>query len=607
MDPSTYTFQAAFEELFNITASSKELHIQACSPEFDKDYTLILFPWIKKLNKKPEEIGELLGQKLISENIISDYQIIKGFFNFSYPDNYWMSLLKTPPVSHSEDGQSNIEKILIEYCSPNTNKPLHLGHVRNILLGWSVYKILMASGHHVETTQVINDRGVAICKSMLAWKKWGNNSTPENTGIKSDHFVGDYYVLFEVKFQEEYNIWLSSDEAANVYETKFGEIERKEFKSKFKNEYFNSISPLGDEIRKMLVLWESNDHETIKLWKQMNQWVYDGFDKTYKRLQIKFDHIYYESQTYLLGKDIIQKGLQSGVFYKEPDGSTWVDLEPRGLDKKILMRKDGTSVYITQDLGTAQQRHEKHQADRYIYVVGDEQDYHFKVLFETLKVLKESFADHLFHLSYGMVDLPEGKMKSREGNVVDADDLVDNVVEEARKSAQERGEIAILPGEEQEIIFNKIGMAALKYFILKVHPKKRMLFDPKEAVDMQGHTGPYIVNAYVRIQSILRKQDGQNSINDQNIQINRNEKSLIRLIHEYNNIIQTAAKDLDPSHLANYLYLLAKEFHKYYHDYSILNAETDELKYFRLHLSRKVSDILKNGMECLGIEMPDRM
>lgn len=607
MDPNTFAFQAAFEELFNISASSKELHIQACTPEFDKDYTFILFPWIKKLNKKPEEIGELLGEKLLSEKIISDYQIIKGFLNFNYPDRYWMQMLRAPYSLTDQENPKKAEKILIEYCSPNTNKPLHLGHIRNVLLGWSVYKILKASGHLVETTQVINDRGVAICKSMLAWKKWGNDLSPERTGIKSDHFVGDYYVLFEKKFQEEYQIWLDSDQATEIHETKFAGIERKDFKSKFKNEYFNSISPLGDEIRKMLVLWESNDPETINLWKQMNQWVYDGFEKTYNRLQIKFDHIYYESQTYLLGKDIIQKGLQSGVFYKESDGSTWVDLEPRGLDKKILMRKDGTSVYITQDLGTARQRHLKHQADRYIYVVGDEQDYHFKVLFETLKVLNESFADHLYHLSYGMVDLPEGKMKSREGNVVDADDLIDSVVEEARKSAQERGEIAVLPENEQEIIFNKIGMSALKYFILKVHPKKRMLFDPKEAVDMQGHTGPYIVNAYVRIQSILRKQEKQIDFNENQISINRNEKTLIRLIRDYESIIQSAAKDLDPSHLANYLYQLAKEFHKYYHDFSILNADTEELKYFRLSLSRKVSDILKSGMECLGIEMPDRM
>ncbi|MBK8955657.1 MAG: arginine--tRNA ligase [Saprospiraceae bacterium] len=612
MNPLTYSFQQAFQELFDITVDASELHIQACSSEHDKDYTLILFPWVKKLNKTPEEIASLLGAKLLAQNSISGYQLVKAFFNFDVPNDYWFNLLKSTAGAQGhlpEDPEhpSKKEKILIEYCSPNTNKPLHLGHIRNILLGWSVNKILKAIGNEVETTQVINDRGVAICKSMLAWKLWSGGETPESSGIKSDHFVGRYYVLFETKFQEEYNNWLQSQSAHDIYEIKFPGTDAKEFKSKFKNEYFNTISPLGEEIRKMLLAWESNDPETLSLWKQMNQWVYTGFDHTYKRLQVSFDYTYYESQTYILGKDIIQHGLEKGTFYKESDGSTWVDLESRGLDKKILMRMDGTSVYITQDLGTASQRHERHQANKYIYVVGDEQDYHFKVLFETLRLLGLDFAEHLYHLSYGMVDLPEGKMKSREGNVVDADDLIEKVIEEARSGAEERGEIAVLSATEQESIFNKIGLAALKYFILKVHPRKRMLFDPKEAVDMQGHTGPYIVNAYVRIQSILRKQTELKSFEENAIELNRNERTLIRMVAEYGNVMRTSAKDLDPSHLANYLYQLAKEFHRYYHDYSILNADTEDLKFFRMFLSKHVSEILKQGMDCLGIEMPDRM
>jgi len=614
MDPIILDFQTAVRECFDVTAEANRFHIQACGAEFDQDFTWVMFPWVKSLGKSPDILGNTIGNWLVDQNKIKSFQIVKGFLNFSLSDEQWhdrwisfQQRLSTSLKNNrlENENQFHGKKILIEYCSPNTNKPLHLGHIRNILLGWSLYKIHQFAGAHMETTQVINDRGVAICKSMLSWSKWSNLQTPQSSGIKPDHFVGEYYVLFEKKFQEEYQQWLSTEQATDIKISTYADLSTEEFKSKFKNEYFNKYSSLGKEISQMLLDWEANDSSVKQLWKQMNSWVYEGFQKTYDKLGVHFDYTYYESETYLLGKDIIQKGLENGVFYKAEDGSVWVNLEDVGLDKKILIRSNGTSLYITQDLGTAQQRDQKHQADRYIYVVGDEQDYHFKVLFETLKRLGEAFASKLYHLSYGMVDLPQGKMKSREGTVVDADDLIADVIREAKSSAEERGEIAVLPIEEQESIFTLIGLSALKYFILKVNPKKRMLFDPKEAVDMQGHTGPYIVNAYVRIQSILRKQEAPSVA--PRIDLNVHEKSIMRLSMEFPNIIVDSASTLDPSHLGNYLYQLSKEFHKYYHDHSILHAPTEDVKLFRLYLCKWVGAILNKGMSCLGIEMPDRM
>lgn len=603
-------FSTAFFELFNFQVAENELIIQECAIEFDEDYTLILFGLAKRISSSPPQIAEKLGPFLIKSGAISKFSLVKGFFNFSLNDEFWISTLRLEVSSSIENRikePGNKEKVLVEYCSPNTNKPLHLGHIRNILLGWSVTKIMKSIGYSVETTQVINDRGVAICKSMLAWKKFSHSKTPDSEGIKPDHFVGQYYVLFENKFKEEYSAWQNSTIAREHFDLNknIGETDEV-FYARYKNNYFNEFSQLGKEVRAMLVQWENGDNETIALWNKMNNWVYQGFQTTYDKLGINFDHYYYESQTYLLGKNIIEQGLKNKVFYTEHDGSVWVDLSSKGLDKKILMRNDGTSLYITQDLGTAQERHNNHKANRYIYVVADEQNYHFKVLFDTLDLLGEPYAQSLFHLSYGMVDLPDGKMKSREGTVVDADDLMNDVIQEARLNAVERGELAVLEKEEQEKIIEQIGMAALKYFILKVNPKKRMIFDPKESVDMQGHTGPYIINAYVRIMSILRKEqaDGVSF----NIEVvNKSERRLIQKLKVYPEILKYSADNLDPSHLANYLYSVAKEFHKYYHDNSILNATSDELKKFRLNLCASISGILKHGMDCLGIQMPNRM
>lgn len=604
------TFSEALVTLFNLHVLENELIIQECALEFDEDYTLILFGLSKKLSISPSQLGDKLGSHLLESGKIAGYSVVKGFFNFSLSDEYWLNSLKRNTLISLEhrvkDNRIN-EKVLVEYCSPNTNKPLHLGHIRNILLGWSVAQIMKSIGYQVETTQVINDRGVAICKSMLAWKKFSNGKTPETENMKSDHFVGQYYVLFEQKFKEEYKEWQDTSIAQQLFaKRKATEENESAFFAGFKNNYFNDYSPLGKEVRAMLLLWENGDPEILALWAKMNNWVYEGFQNTYDKLEVSFDHYYYESKTYLLGNDLLEKGLVEQVFYTEEDGSVWINLESKGLDKKILRRSDGTSLYITQDLGTAHERHDNHQANRYIYVVADEQNYHFKVLFETLDLLGEPYAKNLFHLSYGMVDLPDGKMKSREGTVVDADDLMAAVIQEARSNANERGELAVLGVEEQGRIIEQIGMAALKYFILKVNPKKRMIFDPKESVDMQGHTGPYIINAYVRIKSILRKEESDHKTFEID-RVNKGERRLIHKLDVYADVLKYSAEHLDPSHLANYLYNVAKEFHKYYHDNSILNAESETLKKFRLNLCDSTALILEHGMNCLGIKMPNRM
>lgn len=610
MDHFSVIFKETFDRVFDYKGPQDQFVVQSCAAEHGEDYTFVLFPWAKKLGISPQILGEKTGEYLIEKQHITSFQVIKGFLNFSVSNKYWVQKnVDWANLSVSDHLKRNKprKKFLLEYCSPNTNKPLHLGHIRNILLGWSVYNILRASGNDVETTQVINDRGIAICKSMYAWKTWGNGETPEGTGKKPDHFVGDYYVLFETKFREEYSIWQSSEDAKVIYNKNHKNDEsEKSFFARYKNDYFNAWSAIGKEVRELLLRWENGEPDAIALWSKMNHWVYQGFEETFKELNVHFDHYYYESETYLLGKDLIKTGIDKHIFYQEPDGSVWVNLEDCGLDKKILMRSDGTSLYITQDLGTAHMRHEKHRADSYIYVVADEQDYHFKVLFETLRKMGEPYADQLHHLSYGMVDLPEGKMKSREGNVVDADDLIKDVILEAQSTAEERGEINILPPGEQKRIFRLIGLAAIKYFILKVSPKKRMIFDPKESVDMQGHTGPYIVNAYVRIQSILRKATPDSSL-IQNPNVGKSERLLLRLLYNYPDVIHVAAQQLDPSHLANYLYNLAKEFHKFYHDYRILTAETEQVIQFRLLLCKNIANVIEHGMNCLGIEMPERM
>ncbi len=587
------------------------LVFQPTRKEFEGDFTLVVFPFTRQARKKPEEIGQELGSYLKANlKEVIDFNVIKGFLNLSLSDAFWIGFLADHFEQEDYGRQpANGRKVMVEYSSPNTNKPLHLGHIRNILLGWSSARILEAAGYEVVKVQIINDRGIAICKSMLAWEKFGEGATPESSHTKADHFVGRFYVLFEKKFQEEYKEWQVSETGQAVYREKAkpNQEEAAFFKS-FKNTYFNEYSRLGKEAREMLLQWEAGDPETVALWEKMNAWVYEGFDETYHRLGVSFDKVYYESDTYLWGKDLIEEGLEKEVFYRKEDGSVWCDLEDVKLDQKLVLRSDGTSVYMTQDLGTARIRYDDYGVERMVYVVGDEQNYHFQVLFEILKKLGEPYADGLYHLSYGMVDLPTGKMKSREGTVVDADDLIDEVEREARKNSEERDTLDGLRPEEQDEIIRQIGLGALKFFIIKVHPKKRMVFNPKESVDLQGQTGPYVQNAYVRIQSVFRHADNPDwKAAAAYEKLEDGERDLLKKVHAYDRIIREAAEELDPSTIANYCYDLAKGFHRFWHDYSILRAETDAARIFRLQLSKLVGITLRNGMNLLGIEMPDRM
>ena len=597
--------------LYGGEVDRKQLTMNSTRKEFEGDYTVVVFPFTKMARKKPEVIGEELGIYLV-ENVehIAKFNVVKGFLNLVIADGYWLDFLESI-YSQKDYGKhpKNGKKIIVEFSSPNTNKPLHLGHIRNILLGWSVHKIYEAAGYDSIRVQIVNDRGIAICKSMLAWKLFGEGATPESTNQKSDHFVGYYYVLFDKKFKAEYQDWQTTNEGKSIFEAKKKKDQSEaEFFKAYKNHYFNDFSVLGKQAKDLLLKWEAGEEATINLWKQMNGWVYKGFNQTYKDLGVEFDKLYYESDTYLLGKETVEKGLATNKFYQKDDGSIWVDLEDAKLDHKILLRSDGTSVYMTQDLGTAQLRYQDYAVDKMVYVVADEQNYHFKVLFEILKRLGEPYADGLHHLSYGMVDLPTGKMKSREGTVVDADDLMAEVIREAKVNAQEKGTIAELEANEQADIIRKIGLAALKFFIIKVNPQKRMVFDPKESVDMQGQTGPYVQNAYVRIKSVLRKAD-EIILNNNSVYKNLEllERDLIAELYKFPQLIQQAAKDYDPSIIANYCYDLAKSFHRFYHDHSILGAETEGAKVFRLKLCKAIAQTLQTGMDLLGIEMPERM
>ena len=599
------------QSVYQVEVLEEQLVIDICKKEFGKQFTLLTFPFARLTGKSPEMIANELGIQLTTQDELKSFSVVKGFLNFDLPDNIWYDIFSTVHRKSIHDvlrENRNVDSYLIEFCSPNTNKPLHLGHIRNILLGWSVKTILQELGQDVLTTQIINDRGIAICKSMVAWLNYAHGATPDTSHQKGDHFVGDLYVAFEKHFKEEYSAWQQTDTARNLFLNISKTDSETEFFKEYKNEYFNKYSILGKQAKDLLLLWEKNDTSTIDLWQRMNNWVYVGFDETLKRVGIHIDTNYYESDTYLLGKEIIDLGLNSGVFYRETDKSVWIDLQDVGLDKKVVLRSDGTSMYITQDLGTAELRNTQHGKNNVVYVVGDEQDYHFKVLFEILKKLNRPYAKGLFHLSYGMVELPTGRMKSREGTVVDADDLIDEIVSEAAHSANERGELVALNEEEKSTIFYQIGMAALKYFILKVHPRKKMIFDPSESLDMQGHTGPYIVNAFVRMKSILRKSSTpilpEVTISSE---IHEQEKVLIYAVSQYRAILDHSAQTLDPSHLANFLYQLAKDFHKYYHECRILNAETDELKQWRLSICYVISLYLEHGMRCLGISMPDKM
>jgi len=596
---------SAFKDIFQTDVEPGNIPITLTKPEIKGDYTVTLFSFAKEFRTNPNELGNRLKDMLSGKYPeFSSIDVVGGFLNFSLSDKYWIDVLRGY-VPHPAKAE-NKQKFLIEFSSPNTNKPLHLGHVRNMLLGDSVTNILRELGHEVVKVQVINDRGIAICKSMLAFQLYGEGQTPDQAGIKGDHYVGNLYVLFENKFKEEYKAWQESPVAGDMLRASKYPDDPAKFFTDYKNQYFNTYSTLGLAAREMLNKWEAGDTETLKLWELMNSWVYKGMNETYRNMGISFDKNYYESNTYLLGKKAVNVGLERGIFTKDPDGSVWIDLTEKGLDRKILLRSDGTSVYITQDIGLAMQRQEEYHFDRMVYVVADEQNYHFQVLFAILKELGMDWADNLYHLAYGMVELPSGKMKSREGTVVDADDLMSEVISEAAESGKERGGLASLSTEAQDDIYRKIGIGALKYHMIKVAARKKMIFDPKESVDMQGQTGPYIQNAYVRIRSILRRESfaGGEILA---CGLEEQEVELVKMLTQYSTAINDAATTFDPSQLANYLYALAKNLHRYYHDIPILTAQDSRIKQFRLYLIEKVAEILEAGMRLLGIEMPERM
>ena len=603
---------AAVKDLYSADIDLSKVNVSTTRKGMDGDYTLVTFPLTKVAGKKPEEVGEDLGTKLVEANPhISSYNVIKGFLNLTVDDGYWISVLERIS-KHAEYGQNEKKEdtVVVEFSSPNTNKPLHLGHIRNILLGWSVSKILSADGYDVKKVQIVNDRGIAICRSMLAWQKFGNGETPESSGMKGDHFVGKYYVKFASEFKKEYETWQETAEADQAFENrtiKYKEMDKATFLKEYKNDYFNDYSPLGAEAKAMLIAWEAEEPEVRSLWKKMNGWVLGGFDQTYDTLGVDFTKLYFESDTYLLGKDIIADGIKKDIMQQE-DKRVMVDLENIGLATKTIIKSDGTSTYTSQDLGTAQLRYDDFAAKKMIYVVGDEQIAHFQGVFEILKRLGAPYAEGLFHLAYGMVDLPTGRMKSREGTVVDADDLVEEVKSLARKNLTERGELEVLSADEKEDIVHRIALGALKYYILKVNPTRRMVFNPEESLDMQGDTGPYIQNAYVRIQSILRKANPDGDKLTYNYPtLAPIEKTLIMLLASFPDVVSSAAAKYDPSEVASFNYTLGKTFHKFYHDMSIMKAESEDAKNFRIVLATAVGQVLAKGMDLIGIEMPSRM
>ncbi len=579
--------------LYGVTLEMVE--IQQTRKEFEGDYTLVLFPLLKHIKANPHEIGEKLGDYLSShalwegQPIVSGYNVVKGFLNLSICENYFLHFLHQ--IAPEKDyGKKPITKdspaVIVEYSSPNTNKPLHLGHIRNNLLGFSIAKIIEATGKKVYKTQIINDRGIHICKSMIAWQLFGKGETPESTREKGDKLVGKYYVLFDKAYKEEI--------AGLISEGKTKEEAERE-------------APIFLKAQEMLRLWEQGDPETLALWRQMNQWVYDGFEVTYHNLGVSFDRNYYESETYLLGKDIVQRGLDKGVFYRKEDGSVWIDLTSEGLDEKLVLRSDGTSVYITQDLGTATKRIEEDfpKVEGMIYTVGNEQDYHFKVLFLILQKLGYTWAKNLYHLSYGMVELPNGKMKSREGTVVDADDLMEEMVQVAQELSQELGKLEGYSDQQKEQLYRVIGLGALKYYILKVDPKKKIAFNPQESIDFQGNTGPFIQYTYARIQSILRRAETCQL--PKSVSLHPKEKELIKLLSLFPEVVQNAADTYSPALIANYVYDLVKEFNSFYQNVSILGEEDTDKRSLRVHLSRKVGEVIAIGFDLLGIEVPERM
>ncbi|WP_276975895.1 arginine--tRNA ligase [Flavobacterium filum] len=581
--------QNAIQELFSV--SFEKIEFQVTRKEFEGDITMVIFPLLKVIKGNPVEIGQKIGQHLV-ENVeqVEKFNVVSGFLNIVISDTFYLhffnSIRNTSHFGHVAVPTSD-KAVMVEYSSPNTNKPLHLGHIRNNLLGYSVAEIIKASGKKVYKTQIINDRGIHICKSMLAWKKFGNGETPESTGLKGDKLVGNYYVAFDKQYKSEISELIAK-----------GQSEEEAKKN----------APIILEAQQMLLDWEAGKPEVIELWKTMNQWVYDGFNETYKNLGVDFDSYYYESNTYLLGKEVVQFGLEKGIFEKDPDGSVWIDLTEEGLDRKIVLRSDGTAVYMTQDIGTAIQRVKDFpDVGGMVYTVGNEQDYHFKVLFLILKKLGFEWAENLYHLSYGMVELPSGKMKSREGTVVDADDLMVEMTQTAGKIAQELGKLEGYSEEEKQRLYKIIGLGALKYFMLKVDPKKTMLFNPEESVDFNGNTGPFIQYTYARIQSILRKADVDVTEECANFALQPKEKELMKLIETYPTVIQNAAQAYSPAIVANYVYDLVKEYNSFYQAIPILPEKDENLRLFRVQLSKKVGEIIASAFQLLGIEVPERM
>ncbi len=584
----------AVSELYGQTISPDIIQFQKTKKEFEGDITLVVFPFVKLARKSPEQTGEEIGAFLKSRfESIEKYNIIKGFVNFSITPAYWLGQLDE--MHHQPEfgivaAKADADLMMIEYSSPNTNKPLHLGHIRNNLLGFSIAEIQKANGWQVVKTNIVNDRGIHICKSMLAWKLFGNGETPESTGMKGDHLVGKYYVEFDKAYKAEIKMLMDNGKSE--------EEAKKE-------------APLIIQAQEMLLKWEQGDEEIRSLWEMMNSWVYAGFDETYRKLGVDFDKIYYESETYTEGKSKVEEGLEKGVFYRRDDGSVWADLTGDGLDEKLLLRSDGTSVYMTQDIGTAKLRFDDYPIHKMVYVVGNEQNYHFQVLSILLDKLGFNWGKGLVHFSYGMVELPEGKMKSREGTVVDADDLVEEMVNTARETSQELGKLDGVSDEEAANIARMVGLGALKYFILKVDPKKNMTFNPKESIDFNGNTGPFIQYTHARIKSVLRKAadqgiDFSQSLNVETV-ISEKEKYLIQLLTEFPATVKQAGDEFSPALIANYIYELVKEFNQFYHDYSILKEENPDLRNFRLALSETIGKVIKTGMGLLGIEVPERM
>lgn len=578
----------SLEQLYGKTFTTKDFQINKTKPEFEGDYTIVLFSLLKPLSKSPDALGYELGKHLVDTNpsLFTAFNIIKGFLNLTVADAYWIEILSTNyHNSNYGKAENKKQKVMVEYSSPNTNKPLHLGHLRNNFLGWSIAEIIKANGYETVKTCIVNDRGIHICKSMIAWQLFGNGATPQSTNTKGDHFVGDYYV----KFNDEYKKQVEELVADGM---KKDEAEKE--------------APIMKATQQMLLDWEAGKPEVMQLWKEMNSWVYAGFDETYKRIGSDFDKTYYESNTYLLGKKTVQEGLAKNVFVQKEDGSVWIDLTADGLDEKIVQRKDGTSVYITQDIGLAQQKYDEYKIDQSIYVIGDEQNYHMKVLQLICKKLGLPYADGIYHLSYGMVELPTGKMKSREGTVVDADDLLDEMERVAQQKTEELGKVKDFTAEELKELYKTLSLGALKFYLLRVDPKKKMIFNPEESIDFHGYTGPFIQYTHARIKSILRKQTA-NASELQTTGLLKLEKELLIELENYPAVIAQAGAEHDPSHLANYIYNIAKTFNSFYSEHSVMNAESNEKKQLRLLICELTSNVIASGMQLLGIQVPERM